>query len=362
MKAEAVINQLALRLPQYTDKFTTNISVVSLTRSGTTVTVETAAVHGLTVGKQVNIQGAKTPLTIASLTRSGTVGTLVLDNNHDMTEGENTSVELSGAVEAEFNGTFTLLSVQNRKTITFTMADAGPVTATGTPLLLNGASILQQYNGLWAVATVPDTTHFTYEITDTTLYTPAAGTISARLEPRISGAISEERLIAAYTAQPTGNYWAFVVLGDVIASKSRHIESDAVDNLQRGHEYRQQIVQPFTVFVFIPTSAEVSARDARDAAEDLFRPICRALIQKKFDSGLNVGAQNPVVFTDHGFVAYNAAFYVHSYAFQATADITFEDTIGYDDDVAFRDISLTMGVDVGTEVMTADIDLDDVLL
>ena len=42
--------------------------------------------------------------------------------------------------------------------------------------------------------------------------------------------------------------------------------------------------------------------------------------------------------------------------------MTFGDTIGYDTDVAFRDIDLTIGVDVGTGVLTADIDLDDVIL
>jgi hypothetical protein len=361
MKAEDLINQLAIALPNFSDKFTTNFDITSLTRSGTTVTAVTSAAHNLAVNKQINIVGAKTPIGITTLTRAGVIGTLVTDADHDMTEVYSANVELSGSNEAEFNGTFTVLSVPNRRTVTFTMSDSGPTTATGIPLLLNGSSYLKQYNGLKEVDTVPSTTSFTFEITDTTLFSPAAGTIKAKAEPRISGAISVERIVDAYTKKAQDEYWAFVVLGDVFASKSRKIESDATDNQQRGNEFRQQIIQPFTIVVAIPTKTEIAARAARDEAEDLMRPICRSILFKKFDSQLFVGAQNPSQFVDHGFTAYNSAFYIHSYNFESTADITFDDTVGYDDDVAFRDIITNMTIDLGTreDPLTANIDLDD---
>ena len=359
MRSADIVAQMALALPALTEKFTTNFSITSLTRSGTTVTATTSAAHGLAVGKQVNVIGAQTPLSIGTLTRVGTVGTLVTDNRHDMTENFSTEVEIVDAVEAEFNDTFVLLTVPNRKTITFTMADTGATTATGSPLLLNGSSALQQYNGLKNVTAVPTATQFQYEITDSTLFTPASGTIIARTLPRISAAVSEERLLSAYTKQPQGDLWAFVVLEDVFASKNRNIESDATDNIQRGDQYRQQIIQPFTVYVFIPTKGEIAARDARDVAEDIFRPICRSLLFKPFSGGLYAGKQGPVQFVNHGFIHYDSAFYVHGYNFQQVVDITFEDTVGYDLDVAFRDISVTMGVSTGSEVMTAEIDLDE---
>jgi hypothetical protein len=362
MKSSDIVQQLALLLPALSDKFTGNFSVVSLIRVGTTVTVTTTTAHGLAVGQQVNITGAQTPLAISSLTRSGVTGTLVTTNNHDMSEGFSTTVEISGATEAEFNGTFVLKTVPNRKTITFTMVDSGPTTATGSPILLNGSSALQSYNGLQNVTVVPDTTSFEYEITDATLFTPAGGIITARTNPRISAHIDSELLLSAYTAKPQSELWAFVVLGDVTASKSRNINSDAVDNLQQSNQYRQQLIHPFNVFVFFPTSDEIGGRESRDLAEDIFRPLCRSLLSSKLDSGLSVGAQNPINFSDHGFFAYNKAFYVHSYNFFAVADLTFNDTIEYGLDVAFRDIAITIGVNTGTEVMTASIDLDDIIL
>lgn len=359
MKSADIVAQLAMALPQLSDKFTTDFSVISLTRSGTTVTAQTSTAHGLAPGGQVNIVGARTPLTIGTLTRSGDVGTLVTDSRHDMTEGYSTEAIITGATEAEFNSTFSLLSVPNRKTVTFSMVDSGPTVATGSPLLLNGSSALQQYNGLQNITAVPSADQFQYEITDTTLFSPATGPITARTEPRIAASVSESRLLDAYTKQPQADLWAFVVLGDVFASKDRNIDSDAVDNIQRNNHYRQQIVQPFTIYVFFPTAQQIAAREARDDAEDLLRPICRALLFKPFDSGLYVGKQGPVQFVGHGLADYNRAYYVHSYDFQQVVDISFEDTVGYDVDVAFRDISVTMGVSTGSEVITAEIDLDD---
>lgn len=365
MKSSDIVLRLAQKLPPLTDKFTNNINLLTLTRVAMVATGTTAAAHGLVVGQQINITGSESPITISTLTRSGVIGTLITSTDHDITEITGQVVKMSGSNEVGFNGTFTLINVVNRKTITFTMIDAGPVTATGAPLLLNGSSIFQGYNGLYAVATTPTTTTFTYVLTTTPALTTATGTIVARTNPRISRAISEQRAIDAYTAQPTPNdAWAFVILGDVLASKSRKIDSDATANIQRGEEYRQQLIQPFSVIVIIPTSSEISGADARDLAEDLLRPLCRSLIFSKFDSGLYVGAQNPVVFSDHGFLAYDTAFYVHSYAFQAVADLTFDDTIMYDDNVALRNIDTNIFLDVGTgeDPIEANVDLDNTAL
>lgn len=364
MKAQDIVAQLAVLLPQYTDKFTTDYNIISLTRSGTTVTCQTDVAHGLTVNKQVNITGAKTPLTINSLTRTGIYGTLITDNPHDLTENYLPTVELTGATEAEFNGDFSIISIPDRYTVVFQMTDAGPTTATGSPLLLNGSSALQQYNGLRKVETVPTADTFTYEITNTTLYSPAYGTITAKTSPRISAIASPDVAIDAYTAMGANDFWAFVSLGDVIASKSRAIESDATDNLQRSNHYRQQLIFPLSILVFIPTSTQILARKARDDAEEIFRPLCRSLLGSKLDSGLYTGSQNPISFVSHGLYAYNKAYYIHQYNFETVADLSFDDTIGYDLDVAFRDIDLSMYLDIGTgeDPLTAAINLDDTVV
>jgi hypothetical protein len=356
MRAQDIVNQIAIYLPKLVDDFTTNIAVSSLVRSGTTVTV-TAVAHGLSVGQQVNIVGAQTPIP-CSITRSGIVATMTTTTDHDLTENAGFDVQIEGATEPEFNGTFELLSVPNRRTITFKVADSGPVAATGSPLLLNGSNPFQTYNGLREVTGVPSVDTFEYEVTDSTLYTPASGTITAKTLPRISAGIDIERLIAAYTKQNTDDAWLFVVLGDAVADKSRKIDTDATDNIQRGHYFNQRLVQSVSILVILPTAGEISGRKARDRCEELLSPICQCVLATKFPS-LVENDNNPLMITGHGVESYNSAFYVHQYSFEATLQLGPSDIFEPDDDVAFRDIDLEMGLDVGTETFNTLIDLDD---
>ena len=359
MKASAVVTQLRNLLPQLTDKFTANTTINSLTRSGTVLTAVCDDAHGLEVGKAVAIVGAVTRMTISSLTRSGTVGTLVTTSNHDMTESTATEITISGATESEFNDTFTRLEVQNRKTITFTMADSGATVATGSPVLHAGESALRDYNTTYAVAQIPN--DFTFEVTHaaSTMLDPT-GSMEARARPRISAAVNPERAIDSYTAKDADDLWLFVILGDVETSKSRRIQSDAHDNIGRSASYRQQVTQNFGVHLYIPCSTEIGAADARDQAEDLFRPICRSLLGTKFDSGLYLGQKYATHCMRHGTELYTTAVYVHVYEFQQAADITYDDTVGPALDVAFRDIDFTMDPDLGgTTTLTGTVDLDD---
>lgn len=358
MRASDIVQQLATVLPTLVDDFTDNVDVDSLTRSGTTVTVTTSTDHNLTVGQQVNITGAQTPITITSIDRSGIVATLVTDADHDITENAGFDVQIEGATEPEFNGTFELLSVPNRRTITFKVDDSGPTSATGSPLLLNGSNIFQTYNGLREVTAVPTTTTFEYEVDDSTLFTPASGTIKVKTSPRITAAVTIERAVDAYTKQADKKAWAVVVLGDALANKNRHIDIDATDNIQRGNYFNQRLIQNLGIYVFLPTSKQIAGREARDRCEELLNPICRSILWAKFPS-LVENTNNPLMISSHGLQAYTTAFYVHQYNFEATLQLGVSDAFVPDEDVAFRDISLTIGSTVGTETFDTEIDLDD---
>lgn len=356
MRAKDIVNQLAVFLPLHADDFTTNVNILSIARSGSFATATTDAAHGLVVGNQVRVTGAQTPIP-CSISRSGVIGTLITASDHDMTENAGFNVQIEGAVEPEFNGAFSLFKVPNRRTIQFMMADAGPVTATGAPLLLNGSSMFADYNGLVEVTSVTSPTEFQYPVSST-LFTPAAGTPIAKTLPRISSGVAFERLEAAYTKQGIGKAWAFVVLGDAVADKSRREDTDAVANLQRGNYYNGRMIQSFDVYVFLPTSAEIAARAARDRCEELLAPIARSLLLAKLPS-LVENSNNPIQLSGHGMQAYNAAYYAHRFAFEAVIQLGESDVFVPTDDVAFRDIGMTMNVSAGTGVLTAEIDLDE---
>ncbi len=361
MKTEDIIIQMRGTLPLNTDAVSTNLSVTSIVPSGSDALATTASAHGLSVGQSVVITGADSPIAITTLTRTGIVGFAEFSSPHDYTFGVTLNIIIEGANEANFNGTFVITKVPNRLNVQFIMVDAGATVATGSPQGLNGGSFLQGYNGTFSVVSVPTTTTFTYTpLQPKTL--DATGTMAARTDVRISGAISLERAISSYTKQDRENIWLFVVIGDVTASRNRKMISDFVDNLQRsqqGDGFRQQTAQTFSIYAFIPASDSIGGRAEGDIAQELFIPICQSVLFFEFNTLYAEGEQNPVQFTSHGFEGYSTAFYIHRYSFEMAADLSFADTVGYDPDVAFRDISITTGLDTGNETFTTDIDLDD---
>ena len=349
------------------DVFTRNVEVISLTRSGTTITARCDDAHGLKSGNAVSIVGARTPIVISSIDRTLTIATLVTAADHDLTEPVAPTITISGAAEAEFNGTFKVLSIPNRRTISFKVANSGPASGSGPMILEDGESFIRSYNTMYRVDEILNQVEFTFQQTDATLPNPL-GTITARARARISKAVDPERAIAAYTEQAIGDAWMFVVLEDVNASKDRSSREDGISRQSKGDEFRQPIVQPFTLYVFLPVSDDISGVAAgRDQAEDLFRPICQSVLFKSFNSGLFASEQGLVHFFGHRTFQVNPAVYVHSFSFEQTVDLTVDDTVGPADDVAFRQIELTMFPDVGVdgtgvESMTSSIDLDDTQL
>jgi hypothetical protein len=360
MKASDIVSQLSVLLPQLTDKFTTDVGVFSVTRSGTNMTVVCSEQHGLEVGQAFAIVGSDVPIPISSLTRLGTVGTLVTSTSHDLTNAVAETIRITGATESEFNDTFTVTNIENRTTITFVMADSGATSATGSPILRDAESKLRDYNTIYNVDDVIDPVTFMFSHAVTGLPDPD-GNFTLRIKPRISSGLNIERISAAYTESQLDSYWAFVVLGAANVSQSRLVESDALDNQQRNSSFRQQMIEPFTVFVFIPVEDEIAARHSRDEASDLLRPLLRSLLFSKLSTGLYADVLNPVQFVGHDAFSYDTSVYVHQYNFQQVAEIYEEDTVGPDLDVAFRNIDFSIFTDFGTQVefMQGTPNLDD---
>jgi hypothetical protein len=374
VKASDVVLQLALRLPQLTPLLTREVPVASVSRAGTLLTVACVAPHGLQPGDGVSLVGAVTVITVSSFTRSGTVGTITTATDHDLTFNPNANqktalpktVTISGAVEAQFDGTFEIVGVDNRRVIRVVMANAGPTLATGAPILQGAESALRDYNTAYSVMSTPTPSTFTVNHPATTLANPI-GSIIARAKARVAQAVEVERAIRAYTEQKVNELWLFVSLDDAFASKDRDISSDAVSNVTAHQYFRQQVIQPFSLYLFVPVETSLTGQSGRDVAEDLFRPICRSVLMQPFPSGLAAGSQGRTQFLSHGRFAYDSAVYVHAYSFQAVNDLSFADTVGPDLDVAFRDIALTLfpnlpGGGTGLANLTANFSLDTVPL
>lgn len=345
MKASQILLQLFKNLPRYTDYFSKIIDIQSLTSSMNVATAITVQNHGLAVGDVINITNAFIKNPIVSLVQVNNVATAITQYDHDLTEGYNFDVLIEGAVQPEYNGTHSLLTVPNRRTFTFKISGNPSSPALGTIFLIEKDRTVNPYVGLKIITSVPSVNVFTYNISSQ-VYSPAFGDdINALTNIRIGGALSIDKAEEWYSKQLQNDYWLFLVLGDRSASKDRFDPDDAIATISSGTRFRQRVVLPFTCFVFAPlrddTSLEgVNGREVRDNMEDIFYSLCKSLLRLKFTSEFYEIPFAQTVFVNHGFYSYNQAYYVHQFSFESTLDIVYEDTVEPDDNVAFRDIEI----------------------
>lgn len=360
MRADDVVRQLWAVVPTLTEKFSDDLIVSSITSVGIVATVTTATDHGLIDGSPVSISGSRVPNTIVNLEQSDNVALAETALPHDLTEGfPNTTVspvKIEGAIEADYNGSHTLLSVPDRTHFTYKITGDPSSPATGSPILLENLKF--GYDGLHSV-TVTSPTTFTYPIAQA-LGGPALGTIVCRVRMRISSVISTDRLEDSYTAQQSDKLWAFVVLGDRVANKSRSTSNDSVSDTNQPAAFRQFVIQPFSIYVAIPTTQSIGGSSERDEANDLLSVFTASVVGINFDSNFNEQPYSLNVFERDGSFLYNASYYIHQYQFETTEYITFPDIAGTDYGVAFRDISVNYNSGfTDKSIMTDGIDLDD---
>lgn len=351
MKALHVVNQLRAVLPQYTDVFSTGVAISSVVAFGGVATVTTTAPHTLEAGEVVSLTGFNSRLAIGSVSKAANVYTFTTTLGHDLTEGWFDTVAFEGFTAAEWNASFKLLSVPNRKTFTVQSAESLPTLDSSEVLLENRA------NGVNGAYTLRNPTSTTFEVAgafpDGT-YTNGA----VRSDIRIGSSIDTEQMVDLYTAQALPDYWLYVVMGDQETSKDRNTHSDATATLATGMDFRVRVIDRFDLYIFINTKNKYSAADAADIARhDLLSPILRSLFGVKFETGADGGGDFVVVPTRNGRFSYEKAFYIHEYSFETTFDLTYRDGVQPNETSAFRDVDITQTVD--TQDMTVTVDLDD---
>lgn len=371
IKSQSIIQQLQAALPFYTDLFSEKVlTLSSLTISGTTATAVTSTAHGLATGNRVAIKEAKTVLSIDSLTFVANVGigatggivTVVTNVDHNFTEGFEQTITIDDAVETDYNGTFDVLSVPNRRTVTYAIS-ANPTTpATGTPVIEYQYPVgMGGYNGIYSI-TVVNATTFTYTVTQT-ITSSARGTIKALNGTRISGAVTEDRAVNAYTSQGLDDLWGFVILGDTTTSKDRRISTDAQHTYGPGDIFRSRVVVPFSLIIITPSTNDIAGRKARDLMEDIKVPLFKSLLRAKLPTVLTESEVYATTYNGDFFLSYADAYYVHQFQFETVVDIVAEDTLDYFD-VPFREFDLIFKDPIEEDqddiiMQTLDVSLDD---
>jgi hypothetical protein len=383
-----IMNSLA---PNTITNLTRALSIKTITRSGSVATVETDSPHFLAEDTLLEIQGAveteyniltkigivsatkfyyrvngtpATPATGAIIAELQTIAIATTSSNHDLsmsqrTDGQTLTVSIVGATEIEYNGIKRLLAVPNRRSFYYEVAGTPSYPATGSPALLENLKSFS-YNGRHKVNVISPTS-FTYTITGTP-GSPAQGTPILRVRSRISKAVSVQRMMDSYTSQLPSKCWAWVVLENPIASKSRDTQTDATARIGTYMQYRQPRIEQFSVYVFVPTTNEIAAANARDLMEDVAKYLIKSLVGVKFPSVFVGEVHDSTVYVGEVNSTENTAFYIHQFIFESTIDITQCDIIEPDEIVAFRDIHVDYGVTFQSSddvILESDIDLDE---
>ncbi len=359
MKIADIVTQLVKIVPQLSDLFADSLPVASIVGDGALVTVTTIDKHRLQTGAFVNLSGVAVETDIASVVLAGNTASIETVTSHDLTLGwpPHASVQLTGFTDPQWNASFTLLDVPNRKNFD---SDA---TGLAAPIL-NGSEkllelVLGRFNGPATITRVDGTT-FTFPSTATG--SGIGGTVQG--SPRISGVVNAAKAIDAYTEQKLTDWWLFVAQQQTSSvNKSRRADTDLNSEMTLQTDFQEYISDGFTIFAVGNASKTAAALETMDVARhDILPALLAALRGLKTPSGLCEESNLPIDLISHGFAAYSGAIYVHQYVFQAPQLLTRGDTL-QPETVAFRDVDYTQLIgspENNTEQkLTISVDLDE---
>lgn len=363
MIAEDIVKQLAATLPKVTGLFSDALDISSMSNTGSTVTVVTNTPHKLKTNQGVVVTGTAQRYSLVALTQLLGVASAETTIDNDLTSGDpaRPNITISGANQTEYNDNHVLIGVANRRNFSFQVDPNAVSPATGALFLED--NFRSAFNGL-AVVTVVNTTTFTY-ISNTTGPTPEDNSVNGdsvaiRTNARVARVVDVDRAIASYTSQDSGNAWAFVSLGDQVISRDRSIFTDAAQTLSKMDKVRVREIQPVEIYVFLPSTDEISGAAAKDLASgEIKKAILKAIFRFKAPSQLADPVWSLLTPVENGTFLYNNAYYIHRFLFEQMTDLVLLDGVELDNDRAFRNIDFSTTNDFNEITWSANVDLDE---
>jgi hypothetical protein len=345
---EAILNHLKIYLPLVTDLFTDKTQVVGNIVAGSPQILRiTRANHGKSVGNTVKFADSKLDNGINAVSDFVDNGNIILrfttNVAHDLTMNYDDNLtdgllELRGFTDSSLNGFFDLYDVPS-STIFEIIATVVPT--------LNGNEVLRenrQYgvNESYIISDVPDANTYDVELTGLpTFDTKEVYNLYEVDNYRMSIISTWERAQEIYTKQDPADLWLYLIMENVILSKDRRTESDAVNTNTTQNVLRNRYIGQFSLNVVIPTPQELAAVEAVQISYD---EVYLALLAVM--SGVKIETFETNFLTtmiSHGMVRYNHAYYAHNYTFEQTYDATYEDQFvaQFQKTVAFRRINIS---------------------
>lgn len=332
MKCQNVVNRLKQVISKYTTDFSNIIEISELSISASLISATTAEEHNLTSGDYVTIKGAKEPISISSITRNGSTVTVITNSDHKLSDpslfGSSQLplyVELDGNSPVEYNGSFELISVPDSTTFTYKIDSEPDTPAVGLGFLL--LPDFDGYNGYKQV-TVTSATTFTYDASGISLQSPAQGDISLNNAARIAGVASPTRIIEFYDESDLNilENWMFVNLEAQAAFRDGTTANDISSAKIQNEDFWYSLQQNFSIYVVVPSRNSLLGVESSDLARSYYSPILKAIANYQFESDLVDIRYQPAYYLGDEPDDYIKAYYVHRFDFAAKSFIQIEDT------------------------------------
>jgi len=376
MTLAEIVLKLRHGLSQWSTLFGTQLSVSAAAISGSNINLTTTVPHGLVANDIVYLSWFYERIT-GTISGTGPTYTVVTDANHDLTRNEAERREVKIYIKTQNFTTpteVTLIGVANRRTFTFSSAASPFSNDTDCELIQfhYGAA-----NSPSTVASAPTATTLVVTPTGSIggLPTDLTGRITSSKVTkamRVSAAVDYQTASESYTKQGNDELWAFVVMDNFTANRSKTNTTDSQYMSGRQQDFSQMVIGNFSIYIFVPNKGDVLAktngRSGRDIIETIRQPLFKAILNTSLSSGLACPTQNVVTYAGDGYHDYAGPYYVHRFQFQQVFEIDVADTSSpyQGGDRAFRDIDLSLvnTFDIGSlgnpdAAYGVSIDLDD---
>ncbi len=366
MRLRDVADQLRTFLPGYTTRFSTFIAFDSIVSDGSTATIVTTSDHNLATGRSVvfngvALQNVLSDVTSPSLTEkafeTAADHDVNLDWPRDPTDRANVgTVLLAGFTggDTDWNAEHPLETAVNRRN--FSVKPNPNLTA---PTLDGNQFILEiRFGGINGIHTVTVVNSTTFTVSGSIAAgTYQSGTISEL--PRVSVLVNAEDAKKRLSElHPDNEFELFIAPADVVTSKDRRENSDAIAAQASGTDVRLMILDGFGIIIKAPTTEELSGAEALDICRHDLRPaLYNTLYGLKLDTGMASSADFKVIPTGDNTGVYNRAYLTYIYIWQFPFDVIEDDASPILAQSAFRDIDYTD--EIGDGVSISDLDLDD---
>lgn len=344
MKASVIVEALTNNISKYTTRFSSALpKIISMeAQNDGYVYVETASAHGLVTGNAFIVNGAlrKTPLVSIG------DGLLITQIPHDLTTNYQKEITIIGT--DHHDGTYAIVKIPDKYSCEFDQLTVEEPENNIGYLLEN---VNYSFNGEFT-AEVIDETHFKYK-NKYEVIGEAGGNPEIYTKPMIAAIAMPEDLSQIYNDESTeSRVVGYVHVEPVESDKDRFINADTNYVNNDGLDYRQRLINRFSLYVVVPTQEDYTAAQAKDDMVDLSTAIFKCLLRKRLPSPYSQGYYSNVTFVEHGSVDYLGAYYVHVFTFECITDLTIDDVWTADPNVAFRTIEAesARGLNVKSEL------------